>query len=129
MLREDLLRELSSAADLLSQLAATGRLEDARTYHQAAWRVDAARAVLSRIGVVVPEVEHAGELRFDEHTGMVYKAASARYTRALQEAEDAEREGHTSPELDPALAEFVTALRREIARQGSGLGSARGERQ
>lgn len=118
-LRAELLRELSSTADLLSALTFAGRIEEEQHYRHTMARLDSARALIGQLGVVAPSVEAAVELGVDEHALTAYRVLKARHARALQEVEDAGVERRAAPVADPALAEFLEELRREIDSQGS----------
>jgi hypothetical protein len=121
LLRRDLLVELSSAADLLCQLAAPGYIADERAYHRAGWQVDAARAVLAQIGPKAPVIEPVGSLRVDEYALLVLKLARARSRRVAQEAEDTIHEGRRPADRPEPIDQFAQELSRTIARQRSSL--------
>lgn len=105
VLREDLLRATPSAADLLCQLIAPGRLAEARGYQVASWRLDATRALLPRLAVLAPSRETGLELNLDEIAILAYEVAKSHYARELQRDNDLGRERTDASRT--ALEQFI----------------------
>lgn len=125
VLREGLLIDLSSAADLLGRLTASGRLEESGPFWEVIARIDAARNLLGQVGVLPPEHERSIELELNDYKFTAYRIVAARQARAIQAAEDAEHEGRPCPAHDPALEQFVSTFNRLLEARDSARRRAR----
>lgn len=113
VLRRGLLEESSRAADLLCQLTAPGRVEDADCYEAAQTQIASARALLKRVGVATPASETSIDLEVDQYAPLVQRIVECRHAGATSEAQDAEHEGRQSS-IDRELEQFVTDVKRAL---------------
>ena len=120
-LREGLLQEMGAAAERLAQITLSGSVGDEGAYDSALWRIEAARALLSRIGV---DAVRSAPLRLDTdmYPLVLYKVLEAQHQRALTRSQDRQAEGLARDGVSAApLAELERLLGtlRELVRQSS----------
>lgn len=112
-LRCALLRLLGSAAERLAMISLPGRLTHLPSYESALWTVQAAGAILEKVGVVETEQEHAVSLSAGEYPLLLSRALRQHHeSLRRRKQDDAISRGAPLDSSEDELGVLVTALRR-----------------